>query len=298
MAVTMMRQDLAATLARFDEPWQPSNVREMGRDDEEDVLKFLGARPIHTVFMAGLIYDNGLISPRNRGSFYGCRNRTGQLEGVALIGHATLVEALTEQALVAFARVARNCQSAHLIRGEQTATKTFWRHYAEKGQEPRLVCSERLFELSHVAAVTGGTTGLRLATIDELEKILAVNSAMAFEEGGMRPLQSDPTGFRSRTARRIEKGRVWVWIEDNRLIFKADVVSETPEVAYLEGVYVHPDERGKGYGSRCVAQLSSMLLQNAEAICLTVNERNRDAIEFYTKAGFRRHSQYQTIYLH
>ena len=59
---------------------------------------------------------------------------------------------------------------------------------------------------------------------------------MAFEEGGTSPMQRDPGGFRNRTSRRIEQGRVWTWYVDGRLIFKADIVSQTPDVTYLEGV--------------------------------------------------------------
>jgi len=38
--------------------------------------------------MAGLIRDNGMESKFNQGNFYGCRDRHGNLAGVALIGHA------------------------------------------------------------------------------------------------------------------------------------------------------------------------------------------------------------------
>src|SRR5438045_6623164 len=84
-----------------------------------EVLAFLAARPLHTVNLTSLIRDNGLVSPANRGTFYGCRDEQGQLEGVALIGHATLIEAHTERALAAFARVARQCPVTHMIMGEQ-----------------------------------------------------------------------------------------------------------------------------------------------------------------------------------
>lgn len=297
MAVTMMRQDFASSFADVPEPWQPTTIRELGRTDETEVLEFLAARPIHTVFMAGLIHDNGILSPRNRGSFYGMRTHTGQIEGIALIGHVTLVEAHTENALVAFARVARNCQNTHLIRGEQTSTATFWRHFADEEQQPRLVCGEHLFEIREVVAPESKVEGLRPATIAELEKVLSVNAAMALEESRVSPLQRDPNGFRSRAAERIEKGRVWVWIKDGRLIFKADAVSQTPDVTYLEGIYVNPDERRKGYGLQCIKQLSASLLESSKSVCLTVNERNKAGLALYTKAGFQQHSQYETIYL-
>jgi len=297
MAVTLMRQDLTATLGELSEPDECCTVWELNRGDESEVFDFLAARPIHTVFMASLIRDNGLVSPHNRGSFYACRGRYGQLEGVALLGHATILEAHSEGALAAFARLARNCQKAHLIRGERKTINDFWSHYSSPGQEPRLICRELLFERSENLPVEDKMNDLRPATIEDLDKVLAVNASMAFEEGGISPMQRDPGGFRCRTARRIEQGRVWVWIEDNKLIFKADVVSETPSVAYLEGVHVHAEERRKGYGLRCLKYLSSQLLARAESICLTINHRNKNALTFYAKAGYQFHSHYETIYL-
>lgn len=295
MAVTMMSQDWAAR-SRFAEAPQPCNISELCRSDEAEVIEFLSARPLHTVFMLGLIRDNGLLSPKNRGSFYGSRSPVGQLEAVALIGHATLVEAHTEHSLIGFARVARNCRNAHLIRGEQESIKTFWTYYAGAGSDPRAVMCEHLFVLGDSPAEVEDVD-LRPADTDDLEKIVAVNSAMALEEGGSSPLQRDPSGFRKRTARRIEQGRIWVLMEGNRLIFKADVVSSTPEVTYLEGIYVHPEERRKGHALRCLKKLSSILLNDTKSICLTVNDRNKHALGLYEKVGFQFHCNYETIYL-
>src|SRR5436309_3200537 len=78
---------------------------------------------------------------------------------------------------------------------------------------------------------------LRQATLDDIEQIMPVHAQIAFEESGVNPLERDPEGFRRRTARRIEQGRVWVWTEGGRLIFKADVIADTPEAIYIEGVY-------------------------------------------------------------
>lgn len=295
MAVTMMSQDFAERNG-FAEPSQPSNIKELGRSDEAEVVEFLSGRPLHTVFMMGLIRDNGLLSPQNRGSFYGSRNYSGQLEAVALIGHATLVEAHTENSLISVARVARNCQGAHLIRGEQESIRVFWTYYAGGGSEPRSVTREHLYELTE-ASEPAEDVSLRPATMTDLEKVVAVNSAMALEEGGSNPLKRDPSGFRNRTARRIEQDRVWVLVEDNRLIFKADVVSKTPGVTYLEGIYVHPEERRKGHARRCLTKLSSILLTDTKSICLTVNDSNKSAVALYEKAGFKFHSNYETIYL-
>jgi hypothetical protein len=295
MAVTMMSQDLAAR-SGFAEPSQPSNITELDRSDEVEVVEFLSARPLHTVFMMGLIRDNGMLSPQNRGSFYGSRNYSGQLEAVALIGHATMVEAHTENALISFARVARNCRGVHLIRGEEESTKVFWTYYTGGGSEPRSVAHEHLYELTEPVQPVEDVD-FRPATMADMEKVVAVNSAMAQEEGGSNPLKRDPSGFRNRTARRIEQDRVWVLLDQNRLIFKADVVSQTSKATYLEGIYVHPEERRKGHGLRCLTKLSSLLLNDTRSICLTVNDRNKNAVALYEKVGFKFHSNYETIYL-
>src|SRR5918996_570006 len=78
------------------------SVFELTEDDRNEVLAFLAERPTHTVCMAGFIRDNGLVSPHNRGTFYGCRNSEDRLEGVALIGHATLLDARSERAMQEF----------------------------------------------------------------------------------------------------------------------------------------------------------------------------------------------------
>src|SRR5215211_3253417 len=107
------------------------------RDGEQEVLDFLAERPAPTVVMRGLIRDNGFESPFNRGTFYACRDRGGRLEGVALIGHATFVEARSDASLRAFAELAQTERRAHMILGEQETIRDFWGYYAPGGQAPR-----------------------------------------------------------------------------------------------------------------------------------------------------------------
>jgi GNAT superfamily N-acetyltransferase len=266
-------------------------------DHKAETLAFLSERPLHTVYLAGYILDNGVVSPLNRGSFYGYRNSEGRLEGVALIGHATLFEARTPEAVAAFAQLAQGCSRSHMLLGEMEKVESFWDHYAAGGQSPRLMCRELLFELRFPVEVKKPVKGLRRATLRDLEMILPVQAEMARLESGINPMEKDPQGFRMRCARRIEQGRVWVLVEDGQLIFKADIMSDTPEVVYLEGIYIAPEERGKGYGLRCLSQLSRHLLAHAKSICLLVNEMNEAAHGFYQKAGYKMTALYDTIFL-
>jgi uncharacterized protein len=297
MAVTMMRQESTEIFNKFASAPAACTIGELYQEDEAEALQFLAERPIHTVFMASLIRDNGLASPHNRGSFYSCRNAQGQLEGLGLLGHATVIEARSDEALLAFARLARNCFNAHLIRGERNTLDSFWKHYASSGQEPRLVCRELMFEQRAALPLTEPVEDLRVATLADLDQVLKVNASMAFQEAGISPLNRDPGGFRQRTTRRIEQGRIWILTREDKLVFKADVVADTPETIYLEGVHVHAEERQKGYGSRCLTQLGAILLAEHNSICLTMNQENKKALAFYQRIGYEFHSHYETIYL-
>ena len=273
------------------------HARPLGTADESEILRFLASRPIHTVFMASLIRDNGVVSDLNRGSFFGCRTPDGELDGVALLGHATLIETENPECIRAFARLAKNHPPAHLIRGEQQKIESFWQYFTDGQHKPRTVCGELLLELDTLRTNTTTVDGLRRATVADLEAIVDVNAAMACDESGINPLDRDPDGFRARNARRIGKGRVWVWIEDQRLLYKTDVVAETSQVVYLEGVYVDPNHRNRGYGLRCLTQLAGSLLKQTETICLTVNEKNAGTQRFYKKAGYKLVCRYDSIYL-
>lgn len=272
-------------------------VSPLGEEHRAEVLEFLSARPIHTVMMVGLIRDNGLVNEHNRGTFYGCRTEDGELEGVGLIGHATLLETRTDRALAALARKAQGYTRTHMIMGEQERISEFWDHYAEDGQVMRLACRELLFELKPPVGVHDTVFELRAATAADLDSVMPPQAQMAFEESGVNPLEVDPEGFRRRCLRRIEQGRTWVLIEGGRLLFKAEIVSDTPDVNYLEGIYVDPGERGKGYGLQCLSQLTRTLLRQTRSVCILVNERNTAAHTFYRKAGFKFRCVYDTIFL-
>ncbi len=265
--------------------------------EESEILRFLSRRPIHTVCMASYIQDHGVVSPLNRGIFYGCRNAAGVLKGVALIGHATLVETQSNLALKVFAELNHQHRTSHLIRGEHGLITRFWEHYARLGHSPRLACRESLLEQTEAVPSHARAPQLRLATLDDLATITRINAAMVFSECGIDPLKSDRIGFCDRIARRIKNNRVYVWQRGTRLVFKADVFAETPDMIYLEGVNVHPRERGKGHGLRCMAHLSSLLLKRSRGICLLVNEQKKALRSFYRKVGFKARGSYDTIYL-
>src|SRR5918999_677991 len=231
MAVTMIKYEASHGSPRLMRGERTCSQLQPG--EEPEALRFLAERPIHTVVVASLIRDNGAVSPNNRGTFYVCRNRSKKIEGIALIGHATIVEARTDHAVAAFAQLAAHGQHAYLIRGERHTVETFWKHYSEDGRKARLVCREMLFEKTERTPPFEPVAELRLATLQDAEHVVTINAQLVLEERESDPRQVDLAGFRTRVERRIKQHRVWIWMRDGKPIFKADIVGDTPEMIYL-----------------------------------------------------------------
>jgi len=265
-----------------------SRAVELTSQDEAETLAFLKIRPVHTVVMTSFILDNGITSELNRGKFFGYRNSNGKLEGVALIGHSTLVEARSEEALKALAFVARQSTTPiHLIMSSGSSAEEFWSYYGDGFHQPRLTCTELLFEVGFPFMVPSCNWDVRLAKPEELTEIAEAQAAVALMECGVDPMERDREGFMKRVLRRIEQKRIFVVYEGSRLVFKADIIAETADVIYLEGVYVAPEYRGQGVGSGCLAKLTLNLLKRVQNVCLLSNINFIEAHMMFLKAGFK-----------
>lgn len=275
---------------------QQLSVGPLTQSDGHEVLAFLSERPVDNVIMAGFIRDNGIVSPRNRGRFFACRNAGGALEGVALLGRGVAFDTRSDAAVEAFASLARESREPHLLMGEDERVQSFWRHYARPGASPRKLREVTILEQRRPFEGCDEEEDLRPARPDELEAVAALHARMVLEETGEDPLATDAEGFRARCLRRIERQRTWILPNGDHIIYKADVVALTPEVAYLEGVYVNPRDRRKGYGRRCLAQMGRRLLKEAASVCLFVDETNPRARDFYLSLSYLPTSRYHILY--
>lgn len=278
---------------------QPARARRLTETDKPEVLAFLAARPAHTVVMTGFIEDNGLESADNRGQFYGCRNASGKLEAVALIGHTTLIESRSKTALEAFAAIARSSEiPIYILMSDGRTTEMFWRYYAGETRKPRLICDELLFELDFPFLAQKCDWDIRLAKTNELNPVAEAHAEVAFIESGVNPLDRDREGFLKRTLRRIEKERTFVVFDAaGKLVFKADIIAETSEAIYLEGIYVASEYRGQSVGSSCLAKLSLHLLNRVSQICLLSNIEFKNAHRSFLKAGYKSKDICRTIFV-
>lgn len=263
----------------------------------EETLDFLARRPIDNVILSGWIRDHGVVSDAHRGTLFGRRDADGNLEGVALIGRNLLFDAATDEATAALAACARDCSDVKMIFAEEEKLTAFWRHYRGEAAMPKASRQRSIRFSGEVPADVEIVDDVRVATREDLEKVISAHADMVRGETGTDPLEGDAEGFRMRCTQRVDKGRVWVWMKDGELVFKTDIVSETPTVKYIEGLWVDPKERSKGYGTRCLATMCQRLASPSVTVCGFFDAERFPSGSFYRRAGFKIVDDYTRVYL-
>ena len=263
-------------------------VRQLLTGEESSALSFLNQHPLENLTLIGFIRDHGLVSERNRGNFYGyfC---DGRLSGVALIGHHTLLscEANAARYFGQIAQQAHRLEVANLM-GSGEAVAAFRQVFNEMTTGRQVLAEEKeaLCVVTQLSSTGSTVKGLRQVRVEEVDEVSALHARTYLEWNGVDPSAKDPVGFRQRMLTRIEKGRIWIVRDAQGIAFKTDIVSESPEAVYLEGVWTRANLRATGFGSAVLKQLGETLLQRYPAICLYASAEDKRAISFYQKAGF------------
>src|SRR5712691_4295402 len=115
MNYSTTQAEMGALAPLSSEAVESLSIRRLTEANQAAVLSFLAPSGIDNIVMLSLICDNGLVSPLNRGTFYGAYDGAKRLVGVALIGHATLVETSVDAAMASFADVASRCSAMHVV---------------------------------------------------------------------------------------------------------------------------------------------------------------------------------------
>lgn len=273
------------------------NAEPLAEADRQQALDFLSRRPVNTVILAGWIHDHGVVSPQHRGAFYGYRDENGDLAGVAMIGKNLLFEASSDEAITAFAKCARESPDVRMLFAQEEELVKFWPYFRGGTPMPKVSHHRLIRSGGPIADDVETVNELRIATRDELEQIVSAHAEMVHAETGIDPLAVDADGFRMRCATRVDRGRVWVWMQGRELIFKSDIMSVTPEAIYMEGLWVNPKERGKRYSTRCMASLSRQLGSGSQIVSAFVDADHVLFGSLYRKAGFVEVNEYAKIYL-
>jgi predicted GNAT family acetyltransferase len=142
-----------------------------------------------------------------------------------------------------------------------------------------------------------GDSGLRPATIDDLDLLVPACARAHAGELGIDPLRGDSDGFRWRTRVQVEEGRSWLWAEDGVILFKAEASAWTPAAVQLQQVWTDPEARRAGHAERGLRDLIRLLLHRTPCVCLFVRADNAAAIGLYDKVGMEHVLDYRSVLL-
>lgn len=132
----------------------------------------------------------------------------------------------------------------------------------------------------------------------ELDAYLVAAVEMFIGEVGVDPRLGDGgRGYRRRVASLIAAGRAWARFEDGEVVFKAEVGSQSPAVGQIQGVWVHPQWRGRGLGRAGTATLAAVIVGTGRVASLYVNNFNTAARAAYARVGFVEVGTFATVLL-
>ncbi|MDH4101918.1 MAG: GNAT family N-acetyltransferase [Thermoleophilia bacterium] len=250
----------------------------------DQILRFCAQDPVERVFLED-------VARRGLGRF------VARVEGRELLAlcHMGVNVVPSGSGCGVFAGAVARAAPRMLI-GEARAVTELWDEVRSRLPSPREDRPGQPVFVIRQPPASGGT-GLRAATLDDLELLVPACASAHEEELGIDPMRRDPEGFRWRTRTQIEEGRSWLWAEDGVILFKAEASAWTPEAVQLQQVWVDPVARRAGHGARGLSDLCRLLLQRVPTVCLFVRAENEPAIRLYQTIGMKHVLDYRSVLL-
>ena len=276
---------------------RPDQARLLDDRDRDAALALCAADPVANVFVESRIRALGLDPGRLGAQAWGLE-QGGRLVSLCYAGANLVPVQASPQAVAAFAeralRQGRRCSS---IVGASAAVGELWgllRPYWGPARDVR--AAQPLMAIDGPSPV-GADPAVRRVRLDEIDTLLPASIAMFTEEVGISPLAGDGgASYRARVAELVRSGRAFARIEDGQVIFKAEVGAATSAACQVQGVWVHPDFRGRGLaapGMAAVVRLARASI--SPVVSLYVNDFNAPARATYVRAGFREVGEFMSV---
>jgi uncharacterized protein len=265
-----------------------SPVRVLDDRYRDEVLAILDAAPIANVFVSSRVHTAGLDPGRLGAQMWGYTH-DGRLTSLCYSGANLIPIAATPDALRAFAERARSqgrrCSS---IVGPVDTVTGLWEMLGPYWGPSRAIRASQPVMATSTPPAVRPDPAVRRVRMEEFDVVYPACVAMFTEEVGVSPHSGDGgVLYRSRVSELIRTGRAFARIEDGRVIFKAEVGAVTPYACQVQGVWVHPDLRGRGLSVHGMAALVGEALRTiAPTVTLYVNDYNTRARAAYHHVGF------------
>jgi predicted GNAT family acetyltransferase len=120
---------------------------------------------------------------------------------------------------------------------------------------------------------------------------------MFTEELGVDPRGGDNgRSYHARISELITACRAYARFDGDTVMFKAEIGSLSRSVALIQGVWVHPQLRGRGLAAPAMAAVvRSIQVDLGRMPTLYVNDYNVPARRVYTRIGFRQVGTFASV---
>ncbi|HEX2212809.1 MAG TPA: GNAT family N-acetyltransferase [Mycobacterium sp.] len=281
----------APPLFRLVDERRVSVVRDVGA-----VMRVLDEDPVGSCMVACRVAEHGVEPSAIGGELWTRRRATESLcyAGANLIplrGEAADLNAFADKAMSS----ARRCSS---MVGRAELVLPMWRRLESAWGTARDVREDQPLMALSTPPACDGDPAVRQVRADELDAYLVASIDMFIGEVGIDPRLGDGgRGYRRRVAGLIAAGRAWARFERGQVVFKAEVGSQSPAVGQIQGVWVHPDWRGRGLGTAGTATLAAAVVRSGRTASLYVNDFNAVARATYARVGFQQVGTFATVLL-
>ncbi|WP_026316131.1 GNAT family N-acetyltransferase [Actinokineospora enzanensis] len=281
-----------------------AGARLLDERDGQAVRAVLTADPVASCMVASRVESVGLDPWRLGGEVWGCDVRDlrglrgGRLDALCFAGPNLIPLRGKRSAMRAFAdRALRRRRMCSSMVGPAEQVLGLWAELAADWGPAREVRADQpLMAIRSTPLVTPDPL-VRPVRPDELDRYLPAAVRMFVEEVGVDPCLGDGgTGYRARVAELIAAGRAFARFEGGEVVFKAEIGALSSAVGQIQGVWVHPDRRGHGFGGTGTAAVVQRLVSGmGRTASLYVNGYNAPARAVYDRIGFTQVGQYATV---
>ncbi len=269
--------------------------------DRGAVLELCAHDPVANVFVSSRVLALGAAAGRLGGQLWGLHRR-GRLVAACWAGANVVPVQVGPDAVAPFAeRLASGGRRCSSIVGEAGAVNALWDRLAPSWGRARGVRPDQPLLAIDAEPRVRPDPRVGVAAVADLDVLVPASVAMFTEEVGYSPAAADGgVAYRRRVRETVEAGRYFasfVGVGGNRqVVFKAELGAVAPGVVQVQGVWVHPDHRGRGLSAPGVAAVVAQVRRRDMGVTsLYVNGFNDRALRAYREVGFEQVGTFATV---
>jgi predicted GNAT family acetyltransferase len=222
----------------------------------------------------------------------------GHLKSALLLGANVVPINTSSVARQEFARVlARQGRRCSSIVGQSEEVLDLWSLLNGAWSSAREVRANQPMMAISSKPLVAEDREVRFATKNDLDILMPACIDMFTGEVGVSPTaHGGGPAYRNRISELISERRSLVKVENNEVIFKAEVGAVGEGVAQIQGVWVKPEMRGQGIAAPAMAAVvKKVRTEIASTVSLYVNDFNLTALATYRRVGFEQVDTFATV---